>query len=57
VQAHRIQLLGHGRFLADVIRAAVQLVEIRGDEQAFGVVPGALTDSVAGIHGRLPALS
>jgi hypothetical protein len=31
----------------------VQFVEIRGNEQAFGVVPRALSDPVARVHRRL----
>jgi hypothetical protein len=54
MQAHGIELLGHRGVRAYVIRAAVKLVEIRGDEQALGVIPGTLPDPAARIHGWPP---
>ena len=50
---HRIQSLGHGSFLIDPILVAVQLVEIRRDQQPLGVVPRPLSDPVTGVDRRL----
>ena len=40
-------------FLPKAGRAAVEFLEVGGDEQDFRVVPGARADPVAGVHGRL----
>src|SRR5688500_12202302 len=49
-----IQPLGHRKFLAELVPAAVQFLETGGDEGAFRVVPGTLANPIACVD-RWPA--
>src|SRR6516162_4765878 len=44
-------LLRQAGFLGDLVAVAVQVVDAGGDDHAFGVLPGAAADAVAGIDG------
>ena len=47
---HLVQALGHGHLLAELV-GPVEVVDVRGDQCAFGVVPRALSNSITRIHG------
>src|SRR5690606_12310737 len=48
-----VAVLGERGLLGDVVgRGVVQLVDVRGDHDALGVVPWTPADAVAGVDGR-----
>ena len=48
-----VALFGERGLLGEIVAGAVQIGDILGDHDAFRILPGALADAVARIHGRL----
>ncbi len=53
--ADLIEPFGDGGFLADLVTVVVEVFDVRGDQQTFGVVPRPSPDPIACVHGRLAA--